>query len=387
MTKDEIDLLYVTSPDSFCYYTGYKATWYRAQSTTRLPAQAALVIHVDHDDFIFFETLDEYLVHQATATLENRHWLPCEIAESAEVGANYIVGELQKLGWAKGRVGMELWSHVPSPAISNLIQAAFENAGDTVVDGTLTIRGVRKKKSPQELAYIEEAARIVDIGHKAVADSVRPGITQAELQGNALQAMLAAGGELSGTNQGVISGPFASAHANSLQRPINPGEQFAVDLSGVLHRYHANVARTYIYGDPTKETMAMCEASKGGVELLCEVAKAGTPVSEVARTVWDFYIDAGIWDYRQWVGGYELGIAFPPDWVGEWIFYIEEEDEPGVFEEDTVTNFESVFANIGLGNIAGIGQPTVGVNIDTIIYGKDKTRSLSNIDMLPIIVG
>lgn len=200
MAKDGIDLLYVTSPDSFCYYTGYQATWYRAQSTTRLPAQAALVIHVDHDDFIFFETLDEYLVHQATATLENRHWLPCEIAESAEVGANYIVGELQKLGWAKGRVGMELWSHVPSPAISNLIQAAFENAGATVVDGTLTIRGVRKKKSPQELAYIEEAARIVDIGHKAVADSVRPSITQAELQGNALQAMLAAGEELLGTN-------------------------------------------------------------------------------------------------------------------------------------------------------------------------------------------
>ena len=127
--------------------------------------------------------------------------------------------------------------------------------------------------------------------------------------------------------------------------------------------------------------MRMCEHSKSGVQLLCQIAKDGHAVAEAARTLRNYYQEVGVWDYRQWVGGYELGIAFPPDWVGEWLFNVEGEADQGVFEAGMVTNFESVFASLNP------LSPGIGVNIDTIVYGQGGAQALSQVDMMPIVVG
>jgi hypothetical protein len=71
-------------------------------------------------------------------------------------------------------------------------------------------------------------------------------------------------------------------------------------------------------------------------------------VAEVNRQLREYYRDAGIWELRQWVGGYELGISFPPDWVGEWTFTVEEEQPEGRFEEGLVSNFESILESAGV---------------------------------------
>ena len=58
-----------------------------------------------------------------------------------------------------------------------------------------------------------------------------------------------------------------------------------------------------------------------------------------------------------------LGLSLPPDWVGDFYFHVR--DEQGldrVFEENMVTNFESMF-NTWL--------------VDTCVYGPDATRILS----------
>jgi len=80
----------------------------------------------------------------------------------------------------------------------------------------------------------------------------------------------------------------------------------------------------------------------------------------------EYYTETGLWDYRDqtWIGGYELGISFPPDWVGEWTFTIADEEAEGVFEENMVTNFESI-VHLTL--------------IDTLVYEKEGARTLSKI--------
>jgi hypothetical protein len=65
------------------------------------------------------------------------------------------------------------------------------------------------------------------------------------------------------------------------------------------------------------------------------------PVPEVCRALRRCYEEAGIWELRGWAGGYELGIAFPPDWVGELVWTVEEQTE-GTFRAGEVTNYESV---------------------------------------------
>jgi hypothetical protein len=44
-----------------------------------------------------------------------------------------------------------------------------------------------------------------------------------------------------------------------------------------------------------------------------------------------------------WIGGYELGIAFPPDWVGSYYFDVWKELGNDAFEPGFVSNYEANF--------------------------------------------
>ena len=55
---------------------------------------------------------------------------------------DFFVGELQAEGWLGGSVGIEKWSSVPNRATSEMIEAALQSRGCTVVDGSLVTRAV-----------------------------------------------------------------------------------------------------------------------------------------------------------------------------------------------------------------------------------------------------
>ena len=62
MAAREIDLLYLTSPESMYYISGLNLAWYRNGSPSARDEEkaAGIAVHVDHDYFILFETKDEY---------------------------------------------------------------------------------------------------------------------------------------------------------------------------------------------------------------------------------------------------------------------------------------------------------------------------------------
>jgi Xaa-Pro aminopeptidase len=145
------------------------------------------------------------------------------------------------------------------------------------------------------------------------------------------------------------------------------------DLSGVFNRYHANIERGFFLGDPPKELVERYVKSGKAFDVLSEVAKAGAEISEVNRLMREYYISEEIWDVpdKRWVGGYELGISFFPDWVGEFVFQVDQEDAEGVFVEGEVTNFEST---------------TGPYLIDTFVYEADGSRRLSQLKPELIVV-
>jgi hypothetical protein len=56
--------------------------------------------------------------------------------------------------------------------------------------------------------------------------------------------------------------------------------------------------------------------------------------------------DSGISQVPSWCGGYDLGLAFPPDWVGPWKFDLGEAEPGKVFEAGMVTNLECLFGTL-----------------------------------------
>lgn len=369
MAHEKIDLLYLTSPAAMYYFQGYRARWYREESSTEWPALAGTAIHVDHDRLIHFDYPREKRLLEGTSIAKDVRFLPyLGIPDS---GIEKIMTELASEGWLGGVVGMEFYSPLPNRAISQMIEAGFMQKGcKKVLDATIPIRSIRRVKSPQEIAYIEEAARICDAAHKTVQEILRAGMTELEVYGETVRAMARAGGETAAIEGNVSSGPYATEHAMSSRRVIQKGEIVFYDPSGVYNRYHANVARGYFVGDPPSDLIERYRSSAGSYELLKEYATPGASVSDVCRLLKKYYQEERIWDLRAFVGGYELGIAFPPDWVGEFYFNVDLETE-GTFLHGEVTNYESILGT---------------VLIDTFVYENNGPRRVSEFPAELIVV-
>ncbi|MCE2603899.1 hypothetical protein LH384_32960, partial [Pseudomonas aeruginosa] len=72
-----------------------------------------------------------------------------------------------------------------------------------------------------------------------------------------------------------------------------------------------------------------------------------------------FIKEEGAWDEQYWLGGYELGISFPPDWVGNFVYDPYIDSNGARFEPGMVVNFETGF---------GI--------VDTLVFTEKEARIL-----------
>jgi Xaa-Pro aminopeptidase len=379
MAKLGIELLFVTWPEGMCYLHGYEVTWYRVNSGRQRPPTMGTAVHVDHDKLIFFG--GENAVPSAA---KDRR--PLRGGGPAGAGAaEALVAELQKEGWLKSGtvVGLEYWSYVPPRAVSQAFEAAFVGKGAKVVDGSGVMLTIRRIKSPAEIAVLEHAAKLGDLGLRAVARNFKPGMSHSEVASLALGGMMAAGGEMPAIAPAIQTGIPRSPHLMPARRRINAGEPFGIDFAGVYYRYHAVVNRTFFYGEPSPELVRLNEAARTALDVLARTARAGTPVATVMRALREHYQKTGAWEHRGALGGYEIGIAFPSDWVGEFAFNVADESPEGVFEANLVTNYENILRIEGPAH----SYPQLAITRDTIVYGASGARCLSAIPPGLIVLG
>jgi Xaa-Pro aminopeptidase len=366
MTQERIDLLYLTAPESLYYVHGYQAYWYQANPPKAWPPVSGTALHADEGRFVHFDQSEEKPLVETTSISRDNRYFP---SEPLEIALPFLVAELRAQGWLPGRVGLELWSYRPNPAVTRALECALRDAGCEVVDASDVLRDVRRLKSPREVACVEEATRIVDTAILSLSEVLRPGMTELEIYGEMVRSMSRAGGEAPGLAQWVSSRPaggdgLARGHQPSSRRAVESGQIVTLDPCGVYQRYHSNVGRSYFLGDPPRALVERYEKAGGAYAVLRETAKAGTPVADVMRALRAYYREAGIWESEQWAGGYELGISFPPDWVGNFLFNVQDEEHPADFEAGMVTNYESLFGT---------------TLIDTVVYEEGGARTLSRI--------
>ena len=375
MAEAKIDVLYVTTPEHICWLHGYFASWYKANAPMRYPQLYGTVIHVDHDEFVHFDNPTELpVLAKNSISTDNRFFTTREAAPNLA----FITAELKARGWLSGTIGFEHWSYVPNRAISTMLEGAFLAEGMRVVDASTILRRARRVKSQAEIAKMERATRIVEIGHQSISDNLRPGITELELFGIVTAAMMKAGGEFPAlipifNAVPVRDGRAVSAgHAMAGRKVIEAGEFLTADLCGVFDRYHSNVMRGYYLGDPTPEMIDAHVKAAGLFDLFRTDVKAGMTVREVNALIARYLRDVGLYDGAGWALGYELGLSLPPDWVGDFYFHYKDEKYlDRVFEANMVTNLESLF-NTWL--------------IDTLVYGPDGCRVLSDVPLELITV-
>ncbi len=98
----------------------------------------------------------------------------------------------------------------------------------------------------------------------AARNALAPGVTELEVYGEIVAAMAKAGGENPGITMPVASGvKSACVHALASRRVIMPGNIVNVNVSGIYHRYHANMARCFSIGEPDPAVRAALPRAAG----------------------------------------------------------------------------------------------------------------------------
>jgi len=342
MERDDIDLLWLMAPESLYYVSGYKCIWYQAQSPKQWPATSGIAIHRERDDFILFDTPSEAIMCRYVTCAKDLRVFPMG---GRRDGIGFIVDELKSAGWLdSGVLGMEFHSYRPNPVVSQRFRDAFAQSGMTVRDGSDVLREVRWVKSEAEMTCLEKAVEITDIGFEAAKNAIRPGVTELDVYAEMNYAMTRAGGEQPGITLPVNSGLKANCgHALASRRKICAGEQVNIDLSGVFERYHANGGRSFYVGEPPQDVLDFHRLSSDVFDVIDSILRPDLPVAELVRTTRAYYEEVGIWSDAGWVGGYELGLAFPPDWVGNFVYEMTDTESDKLLQPGTVINFESQF--------------------------------------------
>jgi Xaa-Pro aminopeptidase len=369
MDRAKVDLLYCTSPESMFYLSGYQMVWYSRDTLN------GIAVHKDVDGFVHFECSDEELLARQTS-IATDYFI---FKYGSEDPAPAIVGELKKRGWLKGTIGLEKWSHHPSTATSEGFQSVLEKEGAAVLDASDIVREIRTIKSPQEIAYTRTAARMADVGLEAGIRCIRPGVTELDICAEVEYALARAGSEPAGLTSMVQSGPkTATIHAPATRRRIVAGDIVSIDIAGVYNRYHGDISRVISAGEPHPDVARTIDLTIKSWPTMREVIRHEVPVAKANRAIVDYYKKVGLWDDRWWIGGYEYGIAFPPDWVGA--FFFDPDLDPGnrVFKAGMSIVWE---ADVYLPHNAGLARV-----IDTWQIAERETEILTKLPPDLVIV-
>lgn len=357
-----VDAAVLTAPDTIAWLTGYRTRWYRQHTSSALPPTLALV--VDRKGELF--TLLEIEYHRELA-LEHSIVSDFRAIPTTQPDGEPLLTEvasfIRQTVANSGRViGMERWSCVPSPAVSNVIETELASAGHEIADISFPMREVRRLKSPEEIAMVRRAQFACDAGFTTLLDVLHPAMSGLEAWAHYSLGMVRAGGEPAALHETVAGGDSVSAiHALSGHEPLGPAAVIYPDMAAAAHGYHARATRPVTFGKAPSELSELVAHAHGVRELICEHATPGVEWCELARLVEEYSRRTG---REIEVAGYELGLSVPPaDWVGEFL-WSSANPPAGQIAESLVTNVE-------LSN---------GVNIvDTLVFGPNGTEWLSHL--------
>ena len=308
LAADDIAAIYVTVPADITYLTGYDMIWYHLRNLT------GLLVRASTDDTLFIDGWPHTTIVSTTPEITDVVFY--ERGPVADVIA-LIVDRVAARGLAGARLATQRWSYAPHGDVIDSLSDGLREAGATVTDASFLIEEIRLIKSPLEIALMRRCATIADGAMIAARDAIRPGILETEIEGILIGAMMASGGGYPALRSMIGSGPRSGTHhAPAQARAVKAGDLVFIDFCASLHRYHINLNRTFSLGEPDPRWRDLMDRSAGCVDAVVAGISPGDSLYKV-HAIADDYIDRNGLRPQCWYnGGYVLGIAVPPDWVG-----------------------------------------------------------------------
>jgi Xaa-Pro aminopeptidase len=260
LAQRELDRMLVTDLVNIRYLTGFTGT------------NGACVcgpeVRLFFTDFRYTERAEAEVDGWETVTLAN-DWL------------GGIAEHLQ------GRVGFED-DHMSVQLLEKLREKLPEGVETVAAGGR--VEELRRVKDGEELALIEEAAKLADEALHWSAEQGLAGKTEREVA-RAFEARVRELGGDPSFPAIVAAGPNgALPHAEPGEREIGQGELVVFDMGAAVDGYCSDGTRTFATGEPGEEAIAVYEVVREAQQASLDAIKAGVKgedVDKVARGVID----------------------------------------------------------------------------------------------------
>ena len=156
---------------------------------------------------------------------------------------------------------------------------------------------LRKIKSVNELACIQEGFRIVDLATDEVIRNLKPGVTELQMVGIAQKVIYEEGAEYEGLPMYVFS-EASTRHAisRSSYRTINKGDIVQLNLSAKIDGYSPAVGLPVVMGKLEGERRRIVDFCLQAHNWTVDQLKAGVMASDVAKGFYKLYEENGMKD-------------------------------------------------------------------------------------------
>lgn len=307
----------------------------RVQARMREAGLIAIVV-MNHDDFRFLFGTDRWQP-RAIIPFEGPPELIAFTGEEPELRAalsdghvrvfgsvggqiHDIVGRLRELvaaggpapGVGRPKVGMQLWFETPAFLVDLFRQV---NPEVELVSSDPVMDPLRAVKDPDELAAMTEAQRIAGVGMDRARELLRPGVTAHEVATEALYAMQRAGADGTSTPIFVTFGiETCMLHGRLSPRPLEAGELALIDLTPRVEGYCANLARTFVLGEPDPRQRELLATYTEIVERVRVALRPGATVGQLDELAGRVRTRHGLAEFGVYGIGHGIGLRFeePP---------------------------------------------------------------------------
>jgi Xaa-Pro aminopeptidase len=342
MAKAGVDVLMLCRFPDMNWLTGYDMI------LNHLRNPATLVVRADSDDTLFFDAAAHTTIVSLVPEIRDVVFFDHgPMAEPADF--SIMADELDARGLAGGTIGLQFWGWGPHPSVVEALAERLRAKGANVVDASLLVETQRLYKSPREQEVMRQAATMGDNALDAARAAMVPGMRETEIEAVMTASLMEQGCNYPAIHTMVGSGVRSGTHHSApTHRRVKEGDLVSIDFCPALHRYHVNTCRTFSIGKADDRWIDVMEKAAGSIDAILENIKIGDPlprVDEIARA----YIDkVGLMDKAWWIGGYPMGISFPPDWTGAYWNHWEEETfgptpEKPTIQPGLVFNYENQF--------------------------------------------
>jgi len=264
MAASGVDALLVWKEENVRYLTSLRPQLIAGKSGL---LNGAMLVG-EESPILFVSGGDYDRAQQRMPWLGEIHSIP--ILEEAGLIDHFVTGiladVLHRHRLVRARIGLDL----ASAALHAALHADFPQV--QWVDGDAVMQRARMIKLPEEIAVLEEATAIADAVTQAAIESVRPGVREVDVAGEAMRTLYRLGGEYAHvTTPFVASGERMSPPTRlATDKVIRHGDVVFIDIGAMFSGYFADVGRTVICDMPSSEQRrifrAVYEAHVDGLE-------------------------------------------------------------------------------------------------------------------------